>query len=170
MTALCARGRAILGPLHRLSVALLFIAVVSPAAAAPAATADRIVVPLDQARILQLPERAATVVVGNPLIADLTIQAGGLAVVTGKSYVATNFVVLDHHGVVLTEQTIEVTGPDDPTVVVYRGIDRETYSCRPDCSRRITLGDGPEFFDKSLAETVSRNAQATSIGGLSAGH
>ena len=44
---------------------------------------------------MQLPERASTIVVGNPLIADLTIQPGGLAVITGKGYGATNFVVLD---------------------------------------------------------------------------
>ena len=90
---------------------------------------------------MQLPDRAATVVVGNPLIADLSIQPGGLAVITGKGYGATNFIVLDRHGAVLTEKTIEVTGPSDKTVVVYRGTDRETYSCTPDCSRRITLGD-----------------------------
>ena len=31
--------------------------------------------------------------IGNPLIADLSIQPGGLAVITGKGYGATNFIV-----------------------------------------------------------------------------
>jgi hypothetical protein len=165
MTALCARGRANGRPLGWLSAILLLIAMLVPASAA-----EPVVVLLDQARILQLPERAATVVVGNPLIADLSVQPGGLAVITGKGYGATNFIVLDRHGVVLTEQTVEVRGSGDKTVVVYRGIDRETYSCTPDCSRRITLGDSPEYFDKTIAETATRNAQAAGIGAMSAGH
>jgi Flp pilus assembly secretin CpaC len=140
MTALCARGRAWLSLLRRLSAALLLIATISPAAVSPAAAAEPITVLLDQARILQLPERAATVVVGNPLIADLSIQSGGLAVVTGKGYGATNFVVLDRHGVVLTEQTVQVSGPSDKTIVVYRGPTRQTYSCTPDCSPRHRQG------------------------------
>ncbi len=96
MTASCARGRAGPSPLRWLSAALLLIAIVVPAAAA-----EPIVVPLDEAKLLQLPERASTVVVGNPLIADLSIQPGGLAVITGKGYGATNFIVLDRAGVVL---------------------------------------------------------------------
>ena len=41
---------------------------------------DTIVVFLDQARLVQLPDRAANLVIGNPLIADLSIQPGGLTV------------------------------------------------------------------------------------------
>jgi len=165
MMALCARVRAGLRPLCRLSAILLLTTLVAPAIAA-----EPIIVFLDQARIMQLPERASTVVVGNPLIADLTIQPGGLAVITGKGYGATNFVVLDRHGAVLTEHAVEVTGPNDKTVVVYRGIDRETYSCTPDCSRRITLGDSPEYFEKTLLETTNRNSQAAAAGSLATGH
>jgi len=165
MMALCARGRANVRPRPWLSALILLTALVVPARAA-----EPIVVSLDQARIMQLPERAVTVVVGNPLIADLTIQPGGLAVVTGKGYGATNFVVLDRHGAVLTEHTVEVAGPNDKTVIVYRGTDRETYSCTPDCSRRITLGDAPEFFEKTLSETTNRNAQAAAAGSLASAH
>jgi len=167
MTALCPRGRTRFSLLHRLAAALLLITIFSPTAFA--AAAEPITVLLDQARILQLPERAATVVVGNPLNAYLSIQPGGLAVITGKGYGATNFVVLDRHGVVLTEQTVQVTGASDRTVIVYRGTERETYSCTPDCSRRITLGDDPDFFDKTLTQSTNRNSQASSAGGLAAG-
>ena len=127
---------------------------------------------IDQATILKLPERAATVVIGDPLIADLSIQPGGLAVVTGKGYGATNVVVMDHSGAVLMEKIIEVKGPDEPVVVVYRGVTRQTYSCTPDCSPRVTLGDTGkddfdkdsglpiDYFDKTLSQTVTRSNQA----------
>ena len=170
MAALCARGRANLSPLHWLSAILVLIAVVAPAAAAAPAPAEPIVVLLDQAKMLQLPERAATVVVGNPLVADLSIQPGGLAVITGKGYGATNFIVTDKAGAVLLEKTVEVTGANDPTVVVYRGVDRETFSCTPECSRRLTLGDTPDFFGTTLTQITTRNAQATGAGAMASGH
>jgi len=149
---------------------LLFVAMISPALSAPAPSAtETIIVNLDQARILQLPERAATVVVGNPLVADLSIQSHGLAVITGKGFGTTNFIVMDRKGVVLMEKTVEVSGPDEKTVVIYRGVDRETYSCTPDCSRRMTLGDNVEFFEKTMGEIVNRNNQATAAGAMSSG-
>jgi len=132
--------------------------------AAPARAAEPIVVQLDRAGIIKVPERAVTVVIGNPLIADLTLEPHGLAVITGKGYGATNVIVLDKDGGVLAEHTIEVKGPVDPTVVVYRGVDRETYACAPECERRITLGDTPDYFDKTLAQTGTRNGQAMAAG------
>jgi len=155
MTDKSVRGR------PRLALVLwLAAALASLIAAAPAHAASPIVVHVDQARIIKLPERAVTVVIGNPLIADFTLERNGLAVITGKGYGATNVIVLDKDGSVLAEHDVEVQGPVDPTVVVYRGIDRETYSCTPECSRRITLGDMPDYFDKTMTETTSRNAQA----------
>jgi putative type II/III system pilus formation protein len=171
MAALCARGRAGVSPLHWLSAALLSIAMVAPAAAQPMPLPpETIVVFLDQARLVQLPERAANLVIGNPLIADLSIQPGGLTVITGKSYGITNFIVTDKKGAVLMEKTLEVSGLSDKTVVVYRGVERETYSCTPSCSRRLTLGDSPEYFEKTMAEIVTLNNQASSAGATAPGH
>src|SRR5205085_3951582 len=96
---------------------------------------------LDQARLVKLPERTATLVIGNPLIADAAVQPGGVVVITAKAYGMTNLVALDRTGTMLIEYPIQVIGPGDRTVVVYRGVERETYSCVPKCERRITLGD-----------------------------
>jgi Pilus formation protein N terminal region len=167
MAALCARGRAMLSPLYWLSAALLSMTIAAQAQPQPPET---IAVFLDQARLLQLPERAANVIIGNPLIADLSVQPGGLTVITGKSYGITNVIVTDRNGAVLMEKSLEVSGLSDKTVVVYRGADRETYSCTPMCSRRLTLGDMPEYFDKTLGEIVTLNNHATSAGALQSGH
>ncbi len=164
MTASCVAGRAP-SPLRWLLGALVLIAIATPTVAA-----EPIVVALDQARIIKLPDRAATVVIGNPLIADLSLQHSGIGVITGKSYGSTNVVALDRAGAVLMERTIEVTGPSDPIVVVYRGATRETYSCTPDCSRRLTLGDFPDYFDKTLSEITTRDAQSAGIAASSAAH
>jgi hypothetical protein len=164
MTALCVPGRVAKSALHWLAAVLLFAAVASQAVAD-----EPIVVRLDQATLFRLPDRAATVVIGNPLIADITIQSGGIAIVTGKGYGGTNVVVMDRAGVVLSEKAIVVTSPSDHVVYVYRGPSRTTYSCNPDCSARVNLGDDPEVFEKILTETVTRSNQAMSTGGNTLG-
>jgi Flp pilus assembly secretin CpaC len=127
------------------------------------AQADIVTIRLDQAQIMQLPDRVATIVIGNPLIADATLQGGGILVVTGKGYGATNLVALDRAGRVLLSHTVQVLGAGtDDMVVVYRGVERETYSCASNCERRITLGDSPTYFNANLSESGSRSGQAQS--------
>src|SRR5215469_2365969 len=112
-----------------------------PLAAQAEPVAGAIAVNVDQAKLVKLPTRVSTIVVGNPLIADVTLQNGGIIVVTGKGYGATNFIAMDRSGEVLVDRTIQVEGPSDRLVTVYRGVDRQTYSCMPVCQRRVTLGD-----------------------------
>jgi len=122
-------------------------------AADPAAEStlrEPITVNLDQAKLVKLPDRTATLVIGNPLIADAAVQPGGVVVLTAKSYGMTNLVALDRSGTTLVEYPIQVVGPSDAVVVVFRGIERESYSCAPDCERRITLGDSVGFFGANL--------------------
>ena len=82
-------------------------------------------VALDQATLMKLPDKVSTIVVGNPLIADIAVQSGGLIVVTGKGFGTTNLIALDRAGAVLMERSIVVRGPTGPTVQVYRGVNRE---------------------------------------------
>jgi hypothetical protein len=123
------------------------------------AQADTVSIRLDQAHIMQLPDRVATIVIGNPLIADATLQGGGVLVVTGKGYGSTNLVALDRAGRVLLSHTVQVLGASAQDVIVYKGIERETYSCASDCERRITLGDSPAYFNANLSESGARNGQ-----------
>src|ERR1700737_3471881 len=104
---------------------------VCPAAALAGTAGDTIAVNVDQAKLVKLPERVATIVVGNPLIADVTMQPGGVIIVTGKGYGATNFIAMNRAGEVLVDRVIQVEGPTDQVVTIYRGVDRESYSCTP---------------------------------------
>src|SRR3954470_16577397 len=126
----------------------------------PRASAADIDVILDQAKLVQLPDKIATIVLGNPLIADATVQARGLMVITGKGFGRTNLIALDRAGAVLLEKTVEVHAPRTGIVVVYRGVSRKSWSCTPYCDRRITLGDDDKYFDATLAQTVTRSGQA----------
>jgi Flp pilus assembly secretin CpaC len=143
----------------RLLACGLVTGLVTVLGAADAARSTEIDVILDRARLVKLPDRVATLVIGNPAIADAAIQAGGWMVITGKGYGATNIIALDRSGAILMERTIEVQGPQE-AVVVYRGVERATLSCTPECERRVTLGDGPVIFDTMVNQIGSRNGLA----------
>ena len=135
-----------------------------PAVCLAAPDPDRIAVYVDQAKLVKLPAKVSTIVVGNPLIADVTLQSGGIVVVTGKGYGATNFIAMDRNGEVLVDRQIQVEGPTDQLVTVYRGVERESYSCMPICQRRVTLGDGESYFKSTIDQAGSLSGQAASAG------
>ena len=145
---------------HAAFPVLVLGVLLSPIAAIAASDTDAVAVVVDQARVIKLPERVATIVVGNPLIADVTLQPGGMVVVTGKGYGSTNMIAMDRTGAVLADRSIQVEGPTDKLVTVFRGVDRESYSCTPVCQRRVTLGDGSSYFDSVLGQTGNLNGAA----------
>jgi Flp pilus assembly secretin CpaC len=143
--------------LRSLAIGFLLWPAVSLAAPDP----DKIAVNVDQAKLVKLPAKVATIVVGNPLIADVTLQSGGIIVVTGKGYGATNFIAMDRTGEVLVDRLIQVEGPMDKVVTIYRGVDRESYSCMPICQRRVTLGDGEIYFKSTMDQAGQLSSQAS---------
>src|SRR3984893_4377248 len=132
-----------------------------PAVCLAAPDPDRIAVYVDQAKLVKLPAKVSTIVVGNPLIADVPLQSGGIVVVTGKGYGATNFIAMDRNGEVLVDRQIQVEGPTDKVVTIYRGVDRESYSCMPVCQKRITLGDGDGYFKAAMDQAGTLSSQAS---------
>ncbi len=142
--------------LHSLVAGML----IWPMAVEAEPSANTISVNVDQARLVKLPARVATIVVGNPLIADVALQAGGVLVVTGKGYGATNFIAMDRAGDILVDRLIQVEGPTDQLITVYRGVDRESYSCMPVCQRRVTLGDGDNYFRSAMEQAGNLSSTA----------
>ena len=136
-------------------------------------SANPIAVNVDQARLVKLPARVATIVVGNPLIADVALQAGGVIVVTGKGYGATNFIAMDRAGEVLVDRVIQVEGPTDQLVTVYRGIDREVLELHADLPaahhpwrRRhlLQIGNGSGRESEQPGRQQCRRSQAVRAG------
>jgi Flp pilus assembly secretin CpaC len=120
-----------------------------------------VMVMVDHAKVVKLPDRTQTVIVGNPMIADITVQRNGVLVVTGKAYGATNLIALDAGGLLLAESMISVQAPTDAVVTVQRGLARESYSCTPTCQPSLRLGDSPEYFGGVGNQTTQRNTLAT---------
>jgi hypothetical protein len=155
--------------LRKRSRALLWAPAIMAVLLAPVAMAapleEQIAVTVDQAKLVKFPDQIATIVVGNPLIADVTLQPGGLVVITGKGYGATNVIAVDRRGQVLMDRTIQVQGARDKVVTVFRGVERESYSCTPICERRITLGDSDAYFTATMGQAGSLSAAAQGSAG-----
>jgi Flp pilus assembly secretin CpaC len=160
MMAFFIGGRRLAMSSARFILPFLGTLLLGPQAAPTKAAAADIGVTLDQARLVRLPERVATLVIGNPLIADAAVQSGGLMVITGKGYGITNIIALDRSGAVLMEKTVEVVAPREELTVVYRGSVRETYSCSPVCEPRVMPGDGDKFFDGIIGQSTNRSGLA----------
>ena len=126
-----------------------------------AAQAEKLVVTTDKAKIIKLPNQTKTVIVGNPIVADVTIGKDGLVILTGKSFGTTNLIALDGTGAILNESTIQVQQANENVVVMQRGLDRETYSCTPTCMPTVALGDETKYFTDTGAASSSRNKLAT---------
>lgn len=131
------------------------------ACGAPVGASDRtILVDMDYARIVKVPEGASTLVIGNPLVADVTmLKNSPLMVITGKSFGTTNLIVLDRTGAQVGESVITVVSARDK-VVVNRGGHRESYSCKPDCLPSIDLADDNGYMQKVIE---SARAHDTSL-------
>jgi hypothetical protein len=76
---------------------------------------------------------------------------------------------MDRNGDVLVDRQIQVEGPTDQLVIVYRGVERESYSCAPVCQRRVTLGDGENYFKTAIDQAGSLSSQASGSAATSGG-
>jgi hypothetical protein len=131
--------------------------------AEPAAAASQtIVVELDRAKLVRLPEGSRTIVQGQPIVVRVTrLPAGSTAVLTGTAFGETNLLVLDAKGVVRMDAIVRVDPSSDAGIVVHRGLERTSYyDCERRCAPRMQLGDtGQEARD------VAGQIQSREIGG-----
>ena len=141
---------------------------VAPARAVDRAADPAITVLVDNARVMRLPERTQTVIVGNPNIADVSAQRNGVVVLPGKSFGQTNLIALAANGAMLAETVISVQAPRQTSVVmVQRGMERESYSCTPNCQPTMQLGDATKYFAEVSGQSDSHRNLA--VGAASAG-
>jgi len=129
-------------------------------ATASAAHAAEVRVEIDQAKPIRLAHSAATVVIGNPMIADAVIHDNGLIFVFGKTYGVTNLIALNEFGETVYSTDLRVTHVDDRSaggaVSVHRGAVRFTYSCAERCEDQPTIGDDSEWYSNRVAQQQAK--------------
>lgn len=151
IAAVSARGAS------EVSRAVLFSAAMAVMAAlcfAAQAKASDLVVAYDQSQLLRLPRPVSSVIIGNPSIADVAIQGGNLLVVTGKTFGVTNIIALDGERNIIQDQRVVVQRDEVRIVNLNKGAVRQSYSCTPNCSPTLTIGDDKDYF-----EMISKHAE-----------
>jgi Flp pilus assembly secretin CpaC len=119
---------------------------------------DNFVVLIDQASLLTLDRSAAQIVVGNPSIADVSVQSGKVLVVTGKSFGETNLIAIDAEGRVIASRLLIVQEPRTGFVTLYRGAARQTLHCAPYCTPQLVIGDAPDNFGSVSSQITTKQS------------
>jgi hypothetical protein len=147
----------------------LAVAFVLAFGATPArAETSLIAVILDQARIARLPAGTATLIVGNPMIADVTtLKDNNTMIITGKGFGQTNLIAIDATGSLIEEEQIQVV-PARTVLVLQNGSSRISYACNPSCMPTVQLGDDDKIFKDAGEQMSTRNGYAASGSGIAA--
>ncbi len=101
--------------------------------AAAASAGSGIDVVINQAKIVKITRAADTIVIGNPLIADASVQDATTIVLTGKGFGVTNLVILDAEGSPIVDEQVTVSRQSTNSVRIYRRASVQTLSCTPYC-------------------------------------
>ncbi len=141
--------------MSRIAAAFALLVVIAPLAPLPviAQANAPITVNVNMARVLRISAPAATVIVGNPGIADVTIQDPQTLILTGKSYGQTNLIVLDSVGEPIADTLIEVSQMQAGVMTVYQGQNRTSLACAPVCQPIVMMGDDNSFSGETLASS-----------------
>lgn len=112
---------------------------------------------LNQAKVMHISRPADVVIIGNPAIADATIQDKQTLIITGHSFGSTNLIVLDSEGQPIASGMLTVKPANDQVVTIYRRALRQTFSCTPDCSPVVAVGDNADIFNGVAAQVQTQN-------------
>lgn len=116
--------------MRRLLMALTAAAAIStPAFAAPTTS-----VAIDHTTRISLRGAAASVIVGNPAVADVTVVDERTLFLQGKGYGVTEVVVLDPLGRTIWQGDVVVTEPTSGAVSIYRGAQVTEMACASACA------------------------------------
>ena len=107
--------------------------------AAPASAG--IIARIDEATAVTLSGSAASVIVGNPAVADVNIVDRRRIAVLGRTYGTTNVMVYDAAGRLIYNGLVTVTSPSAGHVQLFRGAALSNYTCGPRCERTPMPGE-----------------------------
>jgi Pilus formation protein N terminal region len=130
--------------------------------ASSAAVAGELIVKTDETMLIKLSGAPGTIVIGNPSIADATLEAGNLFI-QGKSFGSTNLIVLDGGGNQLASYNITVQMGGDNNVALFNGGPRYSYTCAPLCEAAMQPGDEKKFVEGIMSVNESKSNFAKGI-------
>jgi Flp pilus assembly secretin CpaC len=128
-----------------------------------ASASDSMIITLDQATVLRLSTPAERVIVGNPAIADVTVDSPKLVSIFGKMAGETNLIILGARDqTLLSRPLVVINAPDHVVAVHVPGKDGPTsrvYTCAAGHCLRVR---SPE--DNAVTGANASASQPTAAG------
>lgn len=140
------------------------IAALLVSVAATTASAGEIWLTMDQVRPFVIEKPAGQIVVGNPSIADVTVQDKTRVLLFGKAPGVTNMFIFDDNGETIDNLVVRVKSTSNDMLTMHRGPLRTTYNCATQCEETVTVGDNTATFS-GIAGQVQQKYQAAATGG-----
>ena len=126
----------------------------------PAFAAQVLQIEVDDSQMLTLPSAPGAIIIGNPSIADVSVQ-GSQIFIHGRGFGQTNLTILDLQGNQLANFTLMGKHTKESTVAVFKGTSRFSYSCAPMCESEIQVGDNVEYVNSLLQQSSGKIELAT---------
>ena len=133
-------------------------------AAGPLAHAETLRVAIDHSARLPVAGRAASVLVGNAKVADVTVVDTHTLFVTGKTAGSTDVTVVDPLGRTVYAAEISVSAGAGAPITVHRAGERSELNCSPRC---VTTGDSkpPSLLDTLMTAASGAKPGASGAAG-----
>lgn len=119
-----------------------------------------LVVQTDKSQLITVSAEPGAVVIGNPTIADITVN-GKQIFVHGRAFGDTNLLVLDGAGNQIANFDITVANNPNNAVAIFEPGKRYTYTCAPFCEFTMTPGDNFEWTDAMMKLNQTKTELAT---------
>jgi Flp pilus assembly secretin CpaC len=122
----------------------------------PAFAGEPITIQSDSSKLLTVAATPGTVVIGNPSIADVTMN-GKQIFIHGRAFGETNLLIMDTQGNQIVNFDITVADNGTNTVTLYRGVKRYSFSCAPNCGSVMMVGDA------DMEDIITQNGKKSMI-------
>jgi Pilus formation protein N terminal region len=117
----------------------------------------------DRSIMVSLPASPGAIVIGNPSIADVSVN-GDKLFVHGRGFGQTNLIVMDLNGNKVMDYELVVRNAAESVVAVYTpgvtfggsGALRRSYTCLPNCEAQMQVGDDNVFFSNTLIQNSEK--------------
>ena len=119
-----------------------------------------LIVQTDKSQIISISTEPGAVVIGNPAIADITVN-GRQIFVHGHAFGDTNLLVLDKDGNQIANFDITVAHSSDNAIAVFSPRGRFSYTCAPLCETTMQTGDPTEWTNNIIGVNAAKTEFAT---------
>ncbi len=145
----------------------LCIAGATASMTATVSAATSLTIVADRAKIVRIAGDVASVIVGNPSFADVSVQKKFL-IIHGRNFGQTNILVLNEDGETLADLEVTIVKGPDRNISVYSGGARASYACAPKCESTLQVGDSNAYFDSVKKSIETKMGLAQRAGQLTA--